>query len=71
MPIPIKFGTKELSKFEGEGDNKKEIKETVDNIINNTNPAWTKKPNLKEKIIRSFTKNCIQCNLTSRYLIFI
>ena len=57
MPIPIKFGTKELSKFEGEGDNKKEIKETVDNIINNTNPAWTKKPsNLKEKDYKEFYK---------------
>jgi molecular chaperone HtpG len=36
MPVPIKFGTHE----EGEGDNKK----TVDTIINNPSPAWTKQP---------------------------
>lgn len=36
MPVPIKFGTHE----EGEGDNKK----TVDTIINNPTPAWTKQP---------------------------
>lgn len=36
MPVPIKFGTK----TEKEGDN--EV--VVDNIVNNPNPAWTKKP---------------------------
>jgi len=36
MPVPIKFGTK----TEKEGDN--EV--LVDAIINNPNPAWTKKP---------------------------
>ena len=55
MPIPIKFGTKEETIEEGEGDDKKEIKETVDNIINNPNPAWTKKPSdLKDKDYSSF-----------------
>jgi len=36
MPVPIKFGTK----TEKEGDN--EV--VIDAIINNPNPAWTKKP---------------------------
>ena len=55
MPIPIKFGTKEETHEEGEGDDKKEIKETVDNIVNNPNPAWTKKPSdLKDKDYTSF-----------------
>ncbi|MFL2575663.1 MAG: molecular chaperone HtpG [Flavobacteriaceae bacterium] len=55
MPIPIKFGTKEETHEEGEGDDKKEIKETVDNIINNPNPAWTKKPSdLKDIDYSSF-----------------
>ena len=55
MPIPIKFGTKEETHEEGEGDDKKEIKETVDNIINNPNPAWTKKPSdLKDQDYTSF-----------------
>lgn len=55
MPIPIKFGTKEETRQEGEGDDKKEIKETVDNIVNNPNPAWTKKPSdLKDEEYKSF-----------------
>ena len=55
MPIAIKFGTKEETHEEGEGDDKKEIKETVDNIINNPNPAWTKKPSdLKDEDYSSF-----------------
>ena len=44
MPIPIRMGTKEVSRTEGEGEDAKEIKETVDNIINNPSPAWIKKP---------------------------
>ncbi len=44
MPIPIKFGTKEESKTIGERKDAKEEKTTVDNIVNNPNPAWTKKP---------------------------
>jgi molecular chaperone HtpG len=57
MPIAIKFGTKEetipLSK-NAKKDAKPKTK-TVDNIINNTSPAWTKKPaNLKEDDYKSF-----------------
>ena len=44
MPVPIKFGQKEISKKVGEGKDEKEIKETIDDIINITEPAWTKKP---------------------------
>ena len=44
MPIPIKHGTKEDYKTVGEGDDAKTETITVDNIINNPNPAWTKKP---------------------------
>ncbi len=44
MPIPIKFGTKEETVKTGEGDDAKEEKITVDNIVNNPNPAWTKAP---------------------------
>lgn len=42
--IPIKFGTRTEAKKTGEGDQAKEEKIEVDNIINNTNPAWTKQP---------------------------
>ena len=57
MPIAIKFGTKEetipLPK-NAKKDAKPKTK-TVDNIINNTSPAWTKKPaNLKEDDYKSF-----------------
>ena len=57
MPIPIKFGTKEetlpLEKDTKEGEKPKTI--TVDNIINNTNPAWTKQPkDLKDEDYKGF-----------------
>ncbi len=46
--VPIKFGTKEIMdpEWQPSTDNKDEVpkKITVDNIINNTQPAWTKKP---------------------------
>jgi molecular chaperone HtpG len=55
MPVPIKFGTKEITKKEGKGKNEKEIKETVDDIINNPNPAWTKTPSdLDENSYKEF-----------------
>lgn len=55
MPIPIKLGTKEITKTEGEGEDAKEIKEVVDDIINNPSPAWIKKPTeLKDEDYNSF-----------------
>lgn len=57
MPIPIKFGTKEetLPLPEGADKDAKPEKITVDNIINNTNPAWTKQPSdLKDEDYKSF-----------------
>jgi len=55
MPIPIKFGTKEISKKIGKGKKEKEIKETVDDIVNNPNPAWTKSPaDLKDQDYKDF-----------------
>ena len=44
LPITIQFGTKTESTWEGEGDDKKEIKTEVPNIVNNPNPLWKKKP---------------------------
>lgn len=44
LPVPIKFGTKEITEKVGEGDDAKEEKKVVDDIINNPNPAWTKAP---------------------------
>ena len=63
MPIPIKFGTKEISKKEGEGKKEKEIKETVNNIINITEPAWTKNPkDLNEEDYKTFYKDLYPMN---------
>ena len=63
MPIPIKFGTKEITKKTGEGEKEKEVKETVDNIINITEPAWTKKPkDLKEDDYKTFYKDLYPMN---------
>ena len=53
MPHPIKFGTKEETIPGKEGE--KEEKVTVDNIINNPNPAWTKPPaDLKDEDYKQF-----------------
>ncbi|MEL4308017.1 molecular chaperone HtpG [Joostella sp. CR20] len=55
MPVPIKFGTREESKTVGEGEDAKEEKTVVDNIVNNPNPAWTKQPgDLDEASYKSF-----------------
>ena len=53
MPHPIKFGTREESIPAKEGE--KEEKVTVDNIINNPNPAWTSQPaDLKDEDYNQF-----------------
>lgn len=44
LPYPIRFGTKTETTYEGEGDDKEEIKTEVDNVINNTDPLWKKSP---------------------------
>ncbi len=65
MPIPIKFGTKEIDdpNFKPKTIKDKDGKETtephkkitVDDIINNPNPAWTKQPaDLKDEDYKSF-----------------
>lgn len=65
MPIPIKFGTKEVNDpdFTPKTTKDKDGKETtephkkitVDNIINNPNPAWTKQPaDLEDKDYKDF-----------------
>ncbi|MEO1032680.1 MAG: molecular chaperone HtpG [Bacteroidota bacterium] len=65
MPIPIKFGTKDINDPEHEpqtitDEDGKETSEphrqiTVDDIINNPNPAWTKQPSdLEEDDYKNF-----------------
>lgn len=55
MPIPIKMGTKEITHTEGEGEDAKETKEVVDDIVNNPQPAWIKKPSdLQDEDYKSF-----------------
>jgi len=57
MPVPIKFGTRTetLPKPEGAKEDDPAPTAEVDNIINNPNPAWTKKPtDLEEKDYMDF-----------------
>ncbi len=65
MPIPIKFGTKEIDDpkhtpkttkdKDGKETTEDQKKITVDAIINNPNPAWTKQPaDLKDEDYKSF-----------------
>ena len=44
LPITVQFGTREESTWEGEGEDRKEIKTEVDNIINDVAPLWKKTP---------------------------
>ena len=63
--VPIKFGTKQINDPDHEpqmikGEDGKETKEPhrqieIDDIINNTNPAWTKKPaDLEDEDYKNF-----------------
>ena len=65
MPIPIKFGTKEINDPDFKPKTKKDKdgrettephkKITVDDIVNNPNPAWTKQPtDLKDEDYKDF-----------------
>ena len=73
MAVPIKFGTKEINDpdFTPKKIKDKEGKETtephkqitVDNIVNNPNPAWTKAPvDLKEDDYNSFYRELYPMN---------
>ncbi len=54
LPVEIVFGQKEISEKDKDGKEKKVKK---DNIINNTNPIWAKKPNdLKDDDYLNFYK---------------
>lgn len=59
LPVTIKFGTKTRTEYAKRDDKGEKIGEDVqiteDNIINNTNPAWTKQPaDLKEEDYKTF-----------------
>ncbi|WP_127846442.1 molecular chaperone HtpG [Psychroflexus aestuariivivens] len=57
MPVSIKFGTKEkeLPKADDAKEDEKPKTVTVDNIINNPDPAWTKQPTeLEDADYKSF-----------------
>ncbi len=55
LPVQIRFGTKTETTYEGEGDDRTSIETEVDNLINNTSPAWKKKPaKLKDEDYKNF-----------------
>ncbi|WP_262246927.1 molecular chaperone HtpG [Parapedobacter soli] len=57
LPVPIRFGTRTTSEPDGEDDEGKPRYKSVevDNIINNTSPAWTKSPSeLKDEDYLAF-----------------
>jgi molecular chaperone HtpG len=59
LPVEIKFGTKKQTKKEGD----KDVETEVDNIINNPNPAWTKKPaDLTDEDYKKFYKELYPMN---------
>jgi molecular chaperone HtpG len=59
LPVEIKFGTKKQTKKEGD----KDVETEIDNIINNPNPAWTKKPaDLTDEDYKKFYKELYPMN---------
>jgi molecular chaperone HtpG len=59
LPVEIKFGTKKETKKEGETETEVEI----DNIVNNPNPAWTKKPaDLTDEDYKNFYRELYPMN---------
>lgn len=44
LPVPIKFGTRKETIYEGEGEEQESKEIEVDNIINSTFPIWKKQP---------------------------
>ncbi|MCL4155276.1 UNVERIFIED_CONTAM: hypothetical protein GTU68_055122, partial [Idotea baltica] len=55
LPIPIRFGTKTEYYSEGEGEDKIQKTKEVDNIVNNPNPLWKKKPaGIKDEQYKAF-----------------
>jgi molecular chaperone HtpG len=68
LPVPIRFGTHEIEIVPAEKDKDgKEIKaaekETVNTIINNPNPAWTKKPaDLTDEDYKNFYRELYPMN---------
>lgn len=52
LPVPIVFGTKEITE---KTDDDKEEKKTIEDVINNPSPAWTKTPTeLKDEDYKDF-----------------
>lgn len=68
MPVSIKFGTKQEQKDDPSGKKDKDgnlekITVTVDNIINNPSPAWTKTPaDLKDEDYKGFYRELYPMN---------
>ncbi len=68
MPVTIKFGTKQEQKDDPSGKKDKEgniekVTVTVDNIINNPSPAWTKTPaDLKDEDYKGFYRELYPMN---------
>jgi len=55
LPVEIKFGMTTDTTYEGEGEDRKEIKTERDNIVNNPLPAWKKSPrSLKDQDYKDF-----------------
>ena len=68
MPVPVVFGktTRQVDDPSGEKDeegNPKKISVEIDNVINNTVPAWTRKPvDLKEEDYQEFYRELYPMN---------
>ena len=44
LPVTVRYGTKKVTEWTGEGEDRKSTEKEVDNIINETKPLWKEKP---------------------------
>ena len=72
LPVQIRYGTKTETEWTGEGDDRTSVETEVDNLINNTNPAWKKKPaKLKDDDYKDFYKEMYPYSQTPLFWIHL
>jgi len=72
LPVPIKFGTKEVDISDEKEKDSKDKKVVVDNIVNNTHPLWKKNPtDLNDDEYKAFYKELYPFSETPMFWIHL
>ncbi len=72
LPVTIQMGTRTETTYEGEGDDRKEIKTEVPNIINDKDPLWKKNPlEITEEEYKNFYRDLYPMSLDPLFWIHL